>query len=246
MPVVGLLIYAAAIWRLTGDPLAWAKGHAAWGRTYEGLTALVMQQYAIVAGVGLSGYVGAPGYDVLNALGALFAIATVWPVARRIGLAYGVFMLINILPALSTGGLLSAGRFLVGAVPGVRVARRRDSTHSASGLDRELRGAPSLQRRVVLHVASALLNRVSRYPLLGATALLIALTIILTWPQVLFLGSKVADHGDPLLSIWRVSWIAHVLPGDIRHLFDANIFHPHLRTLAYSDATLLEGLIALP
>jgi hypothetical protein len=82
--------------------------------------------------------------------------------------------------------------------------------------------------------------------LLGATTLLIALTIILTWPQVLFLGSKVADHGDPLLSIWRVSWIAHVLPGDARHLFDANIFHPHLRTLAYSDATLLEGLIALP
>jgi hypothetical protein len=87
---------------------------------------------------------------------------------------------------------------------------------------------------------------VTRYPLLGATALLIALTIILTWPQFLFLGSKVADHGDPLLSIWRVSWIAHVLPGDVRHLFDTNIFHPHPRTLAYSDATLLEGLIALP
>jgi hypothetical protein len=87
---------------------------------------------------------------------------------------------------------------------------------------------------------------VSRNPLLGATALLIALTIILTWPQFLFLGSKVADHGDPFLSIWRISWIAHVLPGDFRHLFDGNIFHPHLRTLAYSDATLLEGLIALP
>jgi hypothetical protein len=111
MPVVGLLIYGAAVWRITGDPLAWAKGHAAWGRTYEGLTALVMQQYTMVAGLGLSGYVGAPGYDALNALGALFAIATVWPVARRIGLAYAVFMLTNILPALSAGGLLSAGRF---------------------------------------------------------------------------------------------------------------------------------------
>ena len=77
----------------------------------EGLTALVMQQYAMVAGLGLSGYVGAPGYDALNALGALFAIVTVWPVARRIGLAYAVFMLTNILPALSAGGLLSAGRF---------------------------------------------------------------------------------------------------------------------------------------
>ena len=111
MPVVGLLIYGAAVWRITGDPLAWAKGHAAWGRTYEGLTALVMQQYEMVAGLGLSGYVGAPGYDALNAIGALFAVATVWPVARRIGLAYAVFMLTNILPALSSGGLLSAGRF---------------------------------------------------------------------------------------------------------------------------------------
>jgi hypothetical protein len=87
---------------------------------------------------------------------------------------------------------------------------------------------------------------VSRYPLLGATALLIALTIILTWPQFLYLGAKVADHGDPLLSIWRLSWIAHELPGDARNLFDGNIFYPHLRTLAYSDATLLEGLIAMP
>jgi hypothetical protein len=29
-------------------------------------------------------------------------------------------------------------------------------------------------------------------------------------------------------------------------LFDANIFHPHLRTLAYSDAMLLEALLAAP
>ena len=34
-----------------------------------------------------------------------------WPVARRLGLAYGLFMLVNILPALASGGLLSAGRF---------------------------------------------------------------------------------------------------------------------------------------
>ena len=50
-------------------------------------------------------------YDVLNAIGALFAIATIYPVARRIGLAYALFMAINILPAMANGGLLSAGRF---------------------------------------------------------------------------------------------------------------------------------------
>ena len=97
---------------------------------------------------------------------------------------------------------------------------------------------------VVLNPDSA--QRVSRLPLIGATALLVALTSILTWPQVLYLGSKVAAHNDPLLSIWRLSWIAHVLPGQPQRLVDGNIFSPHLRTLAYSDATLLEAFIALP
>jgi hypothetical protein len=96
-------------------------------------------------------------------------------------------------------------------------------------------------------VASAVLSRMARYrPLLGASAFLIALTIMLTWPQVLHLGSRVAAHNDPLLSIWRLSWIAHVLPGHPSQLVDGNIFSPHVRTLAYSDATLFEGLLALP
>lgn len=69
---------------------------------------------------------------------------------------------------------------------------------------------------------------------------------MLTWPQVLYLGSRVADHGDPLLSIWRLSWIAHALPDAAERLPDANIFYPHPRSLAFSDATLLQGILALP
>ncbi|PYQ97561.1 MAG: hypothetical protein DMF97_13745, partial [Acidobacteria bacterium] len=86
----------------------------------------------------------------------------------------------------------------------------------------------------------------TRHPLLGASAFLVALTVILTWPQALYLGSRVAAHSDPLLSIWRLSWIAHVLPGHPQQLIDGNIFTPHVRTLAYSDATLLQGLLAAP
>jgi len=110
-PVAGLVIYALFIWSLTGNPLAFASGQMAWGRTYTGLGALVSQQYSILANAGLSGYVGTPGYDALNAIGALFAVSTIWPVARRLGMAYGLFMVINILPALANGGLLSVGRF---------------------------------------------------------------------------------------------------------------------------------------
>ena len=61
-------------------------------------------------------YTGVPAhpqrpYDLLNALGVLFVIASAWPVARRFGVAYAAFILVNILPPLSTGGLMSAGRF---------------------------------------------------------------------------------------------------------------------------------------
>jgi hypothetical protein len=85
-----------------------------------------------------------------------------------------------------------------------------------------------------------------RNSLFGATIALIVLTVIVTWPQALHLASAVPDHDDPFFSMWRLAWIAHALPRDPSHLFDGNIFYPHLRTLAYSDATLFEGLLAAP
>jgi hypothetical protein len=82
--------------------------------------------------------------------------------------------------------------------------------------------------------------------LLSATGLLAVMIVIITWPQAEFMGTRVAAHGDALLSMWRLQWIAHALSSDVRHLFDGNIFYPHTRTLAYTDATLLEGLVAFP
>ena len=49
--------------------------------------------------------------DAGRTFGAFFALACVIPVARRLGLAYAVFILINILPPLAAGGMLSLGRF---------------------------------------------------------------------------------------------------------------------------------------
>ena len=132
-PGIGLVIYTLFIWRLTGNPIAFATSQMAWGRTYGGLGTLVARQYSILANAGLSGYVGTPGYDVLNAIGAAFAIATVWPVTRRLGLPYGVFMVINILPALANGGLLSAGRFSSVLFPAfIWLATAVPSNHRAS------------------------------------------------------------------------------------------------------------------
>ncbi|MEP7304657.1 MAG: hypothetical protein ABJA98_03985 [Acidobacteriota bacterium] len=86
-----------------------------------------------------------------------------------------------------------------------------------------------------------------RRPIVSASLLLTALTVMLTWPQALHLGSYVAPYPDPRLSIWRLSWLAHALKvGDMSRLFDGNIFYPNPGSFAYSDATFLEGLIAAP
>jgi hypothetical protein len=73
-------------------------------------------------------------------------------------------------------------------------------------------------------------------------------TVVTGWmlfPQIAAPFS-VPDPGDPLLSIWRLTWVAHQLPRDPMHLFDANIFHPHVRTLAYSDAMLIPAAVGAP
>jgi hypothetical protein len=111
MPCVGTLIYSAFVWSLTGNPLAWIVGHAAWGRRYTGLTSLVTDRYTYIANEGLYAYVSQLPLDLLNGMGVIFVLATAWPVARRLGVAFAVFMVINILVPIADGGLLSAGRF---------------------------------------------------------------------------------------------------------------------------------------
>lgn len=69
-----------------------------------------------------------------------------------------------------------------------------------------------------------------------------AVAVLITWPQAIALQS-VPLHHDALFSIWRLAWIDHALSNGLS-LFDANIFHPAPRTLAYSDATLLQGIVA--
>ena len=111
MPAVGVLIYSLFIWNMAGHPLAWALGHAAWGRHYGGLTQLVVTRYGYIASAGLLQYVSREPYDLVNGLAVIFVVAAAWPVARRFGAAYSAFVLVGILPPLADGGLMSAGRF---------------------------------------------------------------------------------------------------------------------------------------
>jgi hypothetical protein len=108
--MLGALLYSTFIWGMTGNPIAWASGHAAWGRHYTSLATLVATRASFIGHASLYEYLARSPYDMVNVLGALFVLAAVWPVWRRFGIAYAVFILINILPPLTTGGFLSAGR----------------------------------------------------------------------------------------------------------------------------------------
>lgn len=72
------------------------------------------------------------------------------------------------------------------------------------------------------------------------------LTLAATYPLANLAHPRVPSSPDALFSVWRVSWVAHQLRSDPAHLFDANIFHPETRTLAYSDAMLAAGAAGTP
>ena len=68
----------------------------------------------------------------------------------------------------------------------------------------------------------------------------------MTWPLGRVSDVILPASDDAYFSIWRLAWIAHQLPQDPLHVFDANIFHPASGTLALSDAMLLVGVLGLP
>jgi len=59
-----------------------------------------------------------------------------------------------------------------------------------------------------------------------------------TWSRV--------DNADTALNAWVVAWVGMILPRDPLHLFDANIFYPEPRTLAFSEVMLPQALLGAP
>ncbi len=109
-PGIGMLIYSTYIYWLTGNPLQWAVQNAAWGRVYRSLDVLVAQQTQTIGEHGLYLFAATRTIDALQLAAVLFVLATVWPVYRRLGAAYAVLIVINVMPPLMMGGLLSIGR----------------------------------------------------------------------------------------------------------------------------------------
>ena len=80
----------------------------------------------------------------------------------------------------------------------------------------------------------------------GVTILFVLLTLMMTWPQAVVLKTHAFDHQDVFFNLWRLRWIAHALSTSPAELFNGNIFEPDRGVLAYSDAMLVEGVLAAP
>lgn len=81
----------------------------------------------------------------------------------------------------------------------------------------------------------------------GLLAACIGLAAAHTWPMVTAPHSlSRVSNADYSLNAWAISWVAHQLVTDPLHLFDANIFWPERGTLAFSEAMIVQGLIAAP
>ena len=90
------------------------------------------------------------------------------------------------------------------------------------------------------------MNRAARRTSLLVLAVFVLLTVLLTYPLSFHLGDAVEDGQDALLNVWIMAWDGHALLSAPGHLFDANIFYPYPRTLAYSEINLSQALLALP
>jgi hypothetical protein len=109
-PGLGMLAFSAYIYFLTGHPFQWAMQNAAWGRVYRGLGSVVEERVYDIAMDGLYAYASEQTIDMAYSLAVLLCLGAVWPVYRRLGLPYAVFIVLNLLPPMSAGGMLSMGR----------------------------------------------------------------------------------------------------------------------------------------
>jgi hypothetical protein len=81
----------------------------------------------------------------------------------------------------------------------------------------------------------------------GIVLVYLVLTLLLTYPLSLDPAGRVLSRvPDTDLFIWTLAWDTHALTHSPFSIFDANIYHPERRTLAYSENLLGDAIFAAP
>jgi Mannosyltransferase (PIG-V) len=109
-PGLGMLLYSAYVYDLTGDPFMWVRLQAAWGRENRGLVAFAEGEWQALGERGLYQYATGDVPNFFNALAGSLAVVSLIPIWRRFGLPTMAIVGVNLLPSLATGGWLSVGR----------------------------------------------------------------------------------------------------------------------------------------
>ena len=109
-PLGGLAAFSLYLLAHTGNPLAWLDAQAAWGRSISDADMLLAVPLEFRTGEVLyNGTLGEP-LRWLAGGAAILALALVVPLTRRLGWAYGSWIVVNLALAIGSGGLLSVGR----------------------------------------------------------------------------------------------------------------------------------------
>lgn len=84
-------------------------------------------------------------------------------------------------------------------------------------------------------------------PLLRAAAFYTLLTAVLTYPLSIHPASTTfPGSSDRNLYVWTLAWDAHAFLHQPWRIFDANIFYPYSRTLAYSENLIGAAMLVAP
>lgn len=110
LPGIGMVLYSVFIYFLTGDPLQWSKQQIGWGRVYQGIEQIFVDRLERIEVHGLYGYATGWTVDLLYFVAVLFVLFSIVPVYRRFGLALATLLIVNVVPPMMMGGLLSMGR----------------------------------------------------------------------------------------------------------------------------------------
>lgn len=93
--------------------------------------------------------------------------------------------------------------------------------------------------------------RLTSRPHLLAGIVFVLLTVGMTWPLVTRLNTHITPGQQPAmavpyLNLWTLAWNHQWLLGEVPSYWDANLFYPHQKTLAYSEPQLATGVLTAP